>query len=805
MKMRGNSAVVLVLIVANMVLSVSAQPAWSDWPQFRGPNFTGATTEGGVFSTQGVGLEVDWRSDLGSGYSSISVVGNRAVTMYADGDADVVAAFDSDSGEKVWEYRLGNRYVGHTGSADGPAGTPAISEGRVFGLGRVGHLFSIRLEDGSKIWSRELDLGREAKLPHYGFATTPLIVGDSVVVQTGGPEGRAISAYDVNSGEPVWSVDNDSVNYQSPALMELGGKTQIVALNDTFLIGIDSSSGAVLWRYEHQTHPTEAFSLPLALGDDRILINSLREAVAVEVRPEADGYAVGEIWRSRVFGGSYSTPVVADGYLYGFRGQFLSCVEAASGDVVWKSRPPGGRGLIMVNGRLVINGKDGDLVVVEASPEGYKEVARIGLFEQSSYTPASFSGGRIFLRDLESIVAVRVTESSTSMAAAADSGFERELMGDFGNWVAMVEAADNKEELIDALYSEHEAFPIVEDGGLVHFVYRGEVEDIALAGTFLALSEQIPMDRIAGTDLYFRSFQLDPRSVWEYYFDIDLGTPTPDPKNPHTIGTFFGPGSVLRMPEWSVPSYLPGPEVGQTEAPEGRIDSFELRSEIRDNTRRIQVYLPAGYSGGSDRYPLMVMHYGQFGLNAAGLDKVLDNLIAERTAPFIVVLLPQSSLEEGGGEASGDYLRFVTDELIPFMDRNYRTISEPGSRVSLGIFDGGTLSVYAALKAPEIFGTAVAQSSYLKLPVAEEIYELMEARKGEPLQFHVRWTSHDLEMKDGGIDCAADSKRLSELLSEAGFEADGQEFDGSWGWGTWRAQMGPILEAMFPPPSTDEG
>jgi outer membrane protein assembly factor BamB len=349
---RNKNPLVLACCAFIAFLISSAQLSAGDWPQFRGPNLTGSAAESEVFSANGVGLEIAWKRELGSGYSSISVVGDRAVTMYVDGDADIVAAFDAATGDKIWEYRVGSRYEGHSGSDDGPAGTPAIDDGRVFGLGRVGHLFAVSLEDGSELWSRDLKLGSEATLPHYGFATTPLVVGDIVVVQTGAPEGRAISAYDTKSGQPRWSVDDDTVNYQSPAVIELGSLVQIVALNSKFLIGIDPSDGDVLWRYDHETNPAEAFNLPLALGDDRILINSLSEVVAIKIDRDGDEFSISEIWRSNVFRSSYSIPVALNGYLYGFSGQFLSCVDGANGEVMWKSRPPGGKGLILVDGHL---------------------------------------------------------------------------------------------------------------------------------------------------------------------------------------------------------------------------------------------------------------------------------------------------------------------------------------------------------------------------------------------------------------------------------------------------------------------
>ena len=116
----------LLVATAVSILTTSTVLA-RDWPQFRGPELTGSSPEKEVFSSSGVGLEVAWRQQLGSGYSSISVVGDRAVTMFAGADSDVVAAFDAISGDKLWEYRVGSRYEGHSGSDGGPAGTPAIA------------------------------------------------------------------------------------------------------------------------------------------------------------------------------------------------------------------------------------------------------------------------------------------------------------------------------------------------------------------------------------------------------------------------------------------------------------------------------------------------------------------------------------------------------------------------------------------------------------------------------------------------------------------------------------------------------
>ena len=132
--------------------------------------------------------------------------------------------------------------------------------GTVYGLGPRGHLFAVSLADGRELWSHVLDGETESRQPDYGYATAPLVVGDVVVVQTGGPGGRSITAFDRRAGRRRWSVEDDAVNYQSPALAELGGQTQLVALNNKYLLGLDPASGEVLWKHEHQTLPAEAFT-----------------------------------------------------------------------------------------------------------------------------------------------------------------------------------------------------------------------------------------------------------------------------------------------------------------------------------------------------------------------------------------------------------------------------------------------------------------------------------------------------------------------------------------------------------------
>jgi enterochelin esterase-like enzyme/outer membrane protein assembly factor BamB len=773
--------------LAVLVLSlVSAAAMATDWSQYRGPQLSGSALGNALLDRDPMGLEIAWKRPLGMGYSSISVAGGVGVTMLGDGTDDVVMAFDAATGEELWRRRVAATYKGHSGSDDGPISTPAIHDGVVYALGPRGQLLALSLDDGAVVWSRTLGES-DAKAPHYGFATAPLVAGELVVVQTGGEAGHSITAFDRASGEPRWAVENDPVSYQSPTLLELGGRRQFVAVNDKALLGLDAATGEVLWKHVHGTSPQEAFAHPLALGGDRLLLNSLAEAVALAVTPEGGGYAVEELWRGNGFQGSWSVPVHHEGYLYGFNRHFLTCLDAATGEVAWKSRPPGGQGLILVDGQLVVLTPGGEVVVAAATPEGYRERARLAVFAGAGgNTPPSFAAGRLYVRNLEEMAAVRVTDRPLPPAEEK----QRELLGAFGEFVRRAEAAGDPASLVDAHLAAHDTFPIVEGDALVHFVYRGEVEDVALTGNFLPWGQEVELDRIAGTDVYFTSLELDPEAVWEYRFSVDFGQAAADPKNPLTTPSFMGPHSVLRMPRWEVPGHL-----AASDAPAGRVDSFQFRSEIAGNERRVRLYLPAGYGTDPEaRYPLAVVLHGDSALEA-GMDRALDNLIAAgEVAPLVVAFVPASSFMEYLGQP---FTRMLAEELLPHLDRHYRTRTESVSRAIIGSVDGGAGALYAAFKAPGTFGKVAVQSVLTAPPLTDELPALFGGAK-QPLQIVAELRRHDLKFSDT-LDAATITRGLVDALRGAGYEVTVNEHAGAWGWSSWIAGLGEILGGFYPP------
>ncbi len=387
----------------------------SDWAHWSGPNGN-MTAVDGAFDQEAFALEVAWTKDLGSAYSRIAVSEGRVITAFSNGEYDFFIALAAADGSELWRYQIAETYLGHDGSDDGPLSSPTIDGDTVYGLGPFGHLFALRLTDGTPIWERKLgeDLARK---PEYGFTTAPLVIGDALVVQTGG-EKSAVTSFDRATGEPRWSALEGKVTYESPSLLNLGGREQIVAATDKEISGLDPKDGSVLWTHVYSKGEVEGIAHPLPIGDDRLLFTTWTEAILLDLSGEAPV----EVWRTRDLARTYALPVLHEGHLYGYSAAFLTAVDLETGAKTWKSRPPGGGNLVLVDGHLVIQvQKGGELVVVEANSEEYREKARVQSLEKGYYTGPTFAEGMVFVRNLKQIAAVRVVDSADDSPSSENS------------------------------------------------------------------------------------------------------------------------------------------------------------------------------------------------------------------------------------------------------------------------------------------------------------------------------------------------------------------------------------------------
>ena len=379
-----------------------------DWPQWRGPNRDGVSAELGITRDwPRKGPPVVWRQPLGIAYSSVSVVGSRLYTMMATETEEFAVCLEVADASEIWRAKTGPRFDNDRGS--GPRSTPTVHDGKVYVLSASGVLHALNAEDGASIWSRDFVAEFGSNPPGWGFSGSPLIEGDLVMIESGGPDGNALAAFHKHSGEPAWTADSGEAAYSSSVAVTFGGVRQVLFLTPRALISVAPTDGAVLWNYDWPDGINIA--TPLFVPDDLVFVSASYDKGSAVVRmTEADGrIGVEEVWASRVMRNHFNSSVLLDGYLYGFDNANLKCIEAATGDEMWSHPRELGKGsLIRAGDRLIALGEEGKLVLAEATPRKYNELATTQMMRGRCWTPPTLAHGRLYLRNQTELVCLDV-------------------------------------------------------------------------------------------------------------------------------------------------------------------------------------------------------------------------------------------------------------------------------------------------------------------------------------------------------------------------------------------------------------
>jgi outer membrane protein assembly factor BamB/enterochelin esterase-like enzyme len=792
-------SVMLLLLVWSLPYAISGSEPGSDsdrdWPRWRGQNHDGKAVQKRVFRfDEGYGLEIAWKKPLGSGYSSVSIADGRAFTMFSDSTFDYMISLDANSGQELWRYKIDSTYIGHDGSHNGPISTPLITGDKVYGLGPKGRLFALDAKTGNKIWSTHLVNDHKAEAPYYGFATSPVFDGDVLIVETGGQDKNAISGFNKNTGELLWTAGADTISYQSPILMNIDGQNQLVCVGDKYLYGLEPETGKILWQYRHNGGGQS--TNPVVVDNNKLFLQyKWSESVLLEVTREDGELTAKEVWKSRNIKGTYNVPIYFDGYLYGYSSRFLTCVDTKTGESVWKSRQPGDGFVILVDDHLVIVTKKGTLHIAQASPDGYNEVANLKLFDNVAWTPASFANGRIYTRNLAEIASIDIAkvEQLTTIA-------EKDVLAPdskFAQFLKRVKKAQDKMALIDEFMKSHEQFPVLEGDNLVHFIFRGDANDVAIAGDMIGFRREESMKRVSGTDFFYYSAYLEPDARVNYKFVKNFEDEITDPLNARKVPSIFGESSWVSMPQWVRPKHLDEPQGVER----GRIDTVQFESKTLESSRRLDIYLPPGYDKSDQRYPVAYVHWGRAAQDWAQMPNTLDNLIGKSVSPIIVVFIPQLQ-QTRGREFTGDlkekYAQMFVEELVPFIDSNYRTIVSPETRANIGMAFAGFAAFYSTMKYPSVFGKVSSQSTFLLTSAERELRAVASDSQKQPLQIYLDWGKYDMRSPFEGWSMIQSNRNFAQFLQERGYVLAGGEVNDGFGWASWRNRTDKILETFFP-------
>jgi len=384
---------------------VAASIAPPAWPGFRGPNRDGVV--------RGVTIAADWttsppaevwRRPVGPGWSSFAVDGDRIYTQEQRGGDEIVSAYAVATGQPVWRHHDTARFWESNGGA-GPRATPTLGGGRVYALGATGLLNALDARTGALVWSHNAAADTGAKIPDWGFSGSPLLVSDLVIAATGG----ILVAYDAASGARRWVGPATDEGYSSPLLTVIDGVPQVLHMSGTGLTSVAPADGAVLWQHQWSGYPIVQPSL---VPDGGVLIaaNESSGTRRLHVSRGAGGWTVDERWTSNGLKPWYNDFVVHKGYAFGFDGTILSCIDLADGTRKWKGGRYGGGQLVLIADQdlLLVVSEEGELVLVSATPDQFREVARARGISGKTWNHPVIAGGLLFVRNGEEMAAFRV-------------------------------------------------------------------------------------------------------------------------------------------------------------------------------------------------------------------------------------------------------------------------------------------------------------------------------------------------------------------------------------------------------------
>lgn len=426
-------------ILVSAILAASSVLHAADWPQYRGPNHDGSTTEAIQLKWPASGPKVIWKVPAPNGFSSFSIAGGLAFTQVARDEggvpSEMAVALDANSGKERWSFRVGGVNYGNGGGndgaadnkgGDGPRSTPTVDGGKVYVMSSDLALFCLDAATGKQVWTHDLMKEFAGRNITWKNAASPLIDGNLVLV-AGGGAGQSIIAFNKQSGAVVWKSQDETITHSTPVVTNIHGVRQVIFFMKSGLVSVSPTDGKALWKFPFRFKISTAMT-PVVDGD--IVFCSAgydMGGAAARIIKTAGGFEAQGIWDIPGSKGEasvanhWSTPVLKDGHLYGMF-QFkeysagpVKCVEIATGKVKWSQPGFGPGNVIRVGNHILALSDSGQLVSFEATTSGYKELSRSKIIEGKCWSTPVLSNGRIYARSTKEAVCLDISSKSAAL------------------------------------------------------------------------------------------------------------------------------------------------------------------------------------------------------------------------------------------------------------------------------------------------------------------------------------------------------------------------------------------------------
>ena len=380
----------------------------ANWPGFRGADRSGVI--------RGVSIDTDWssappaelwRRNVGPGWSSFAINGDVFYTQEQRGGDEIVSAYRVSTGVPVWRHADPVRFEEGMGGP-GPRATPTLAANRVFTFGATGLLNALDAANGKLLWSRNTATDLEAATPMWGFAASPLVADDLVIIAAGGQ----LAAYALATGERRWAGPSGGDGYSSPHATTIDGVQQIVLTSATGTVGVATADGRVLWEHRWDSRlPVLPIAQPARIDDGEFLVgDGITGVRRIAVTRASDGWTVSERWGSNRLKPYFNDLVVHRGHAYGFDGAILACLDLADGTRKWKGGRYGQGQLVLLADQevLLVLSEDGELALVKASPDAFTELAKIPVLNSKTWNHPVLAGNILLVRNGQEMAAFRL-------------------------------------------------------------------------------------------------------------------------------------------------------------------------------------------------------------------------------------------------------------------------------------------------------------------------------------------------------------------------------------------------------------
>ena len=397
----------LTILAAAAAATLTAQSRSGDWPQWRGPNRDGAVASFTEPKAWPERLTRTWRVEVGFGYATPILVGSRVYMFSRQGDNEVLAALDADTGARVWASTYPARFTVSPAAArheKGPKSTPTFADGRIFTLWMTNIVTAFDATTGKLLWQKPASPDQ----PLYHTAMSPLVDRGLMIVHVGGHNRGTLNAYEVNTGAVKWHWDGDGPGYGSPVAVDVDGMRQIVVFTQENLVGVSAATGELLWKRPFSTPYTQNAITPI-LYNQTVIVSGLDKGVAAfRIVKKSGGWDTETVWENTAVSLYMANGVIVNDTLVSLShknsGQFFG-LDAKTGTTVWTSAPrqATNAAITRAGDLLFVLKDDAELIVARLGPKGFVTVRTYTVADSATWAQPVVSGNRLFVKDVASL------------------------------------------------------------------------------------------------------------------------------------------------------------------------------------------------------------------------------------------------------------------------------------------------------------------------------------------------------------------------------------------------------------------